>query len=780
MVGAQVAASLHDRVYAEEIVASPRGVVADGVTALLIRVQVPGRGCVTFRIKDDRGSELPDAARAGTLSTIGGNETGITSLTVDAEYEATKDGWFAFAVLTSPLDFVRDGDVGDEDRLRGLENPRVIHLEGEYRMSCGASDPIDVEFARCIELHRPPVILLHGVWSCASRWTWDILHDPRFFVYPHDYMPTHADPLMNNTFEVAQAIDVARYEMQQRGIACTQADVVGHSMGGLLARLYVSEQHECPGNETCRGQPDISTRTRYRRDDNFQKGDIHKLITLDTPHGGSPLANVIANPDCTGTVFGDAFAVVGGLGTACPKDGPSFENCVDCGAGRDLRIDSNCLCNLKEAVVPSHAMYGVGPVPTTELKYDLILGWWHRIQPSVPPSLAHLFAGQPHDTIVAAPSQLGGLPVGGFAVREFTGSASEHGPQTDNPEANQHALFLLNTDVGSSFFADGFPSRSCPATSNHSEAATEPLVLGDAIAITMPTTGDTVVAGETIEVAVEPVDVFEPATVLILASIPDVQVVDTMPFVASVDVPVGASGAVVLRAYAIDVNGVLAVSNDVIVSVAAPANLVGLTVQPAQVSLNVVRSSQQVSVLGHFDDGVDRDLTSQGTGTHYEVGNTVIASVGTGGRISANLTGRTTLTVSNEGVETIVEIEVASSRFDWNSDARIDLGDHRGMAACMSGPQIASTSLLCRQVFDADGDRNVDLADWARFSVTFAPGICGNGVLETGEECDPPESQYCASNCQRIPFCGDGLLDESEDCDPPELYFCDDSCRFIK
>jgi pimeloyl-ACP methyl ester carboxylesterase len=53
-------------------------------------------------------------------------------------------------------------------------------------------------------------------------------------------------------------------------IAASQVDIVGHSMGGLMARGFVQ-------------QPD------YKLSDNFMKGSIHRLITIGTPHFGGPL-----------------------------------------------------------------------------------------------------------------------------------------------------------------------------------------------------------------------------------------------------------------------------------------------------------------------------------------------------------------------------------------------------------------------------------------------------------------------------------------------------------
>jgi hypothetical protein len=50
---------------------------------------------------------------------------------------------------------------------------------------------------------------------------------------------------------------------------------------------------------------------------------------------------------------------------------------------------------------------------------------------------------------------------------------------------------------------------------------------------------------------------------------------------------------------------------------------------------------------------------------------------------------------------------------------------------------------------------------------------CGDGVIQRGEECDPPGSgcpdgRMCRADCTcPEPFCGDGIVDPGEDCDPP-------------
>jgi hypothetical protein len=60
--------------------------------------------------------------------------------------------------------------------------------------------------------------------------------------------------------------------------------------------------------------------------------------------------------------------------------------------------------------------------------------------------------------------------------------------------------------------------------------------------------------------------------------------------------------------------------------------------------------------------------------------------------------------------------------------------------------------------------------------VTYA--VCGNSVLETGEECDPPNVTNCTASCQRyFASCGNGIVDAGEQCDPPNVVNCTASCQ---
>jgi cysteine-rich repeat protein len=56
-------------------------------------------------------------------------------------------------------------------------------------------------------------------------------------------------------------------------------------------------------------------------------------------------------------------------------------------------------------------------------------------------------------------------------------------------------------------------------------------------------------------------------------------------------------------------------------------------------------------------------------------------------------------------------------------------------------------------------------------------GSCGDGIVDPGEQCDPPDAASCSATCQIVnPSCGDGILDAGEDCDDANTVG-GDGCR---
>ena len=178
-------------------------------------------------------------------------------------------------------------------------------------------------------------------------------------------------------------------DLEGERIASAQVDLIVHSMGGCLARkLAVS--------------PD------YLRADNFGEGDFHKLLTLNTPHLGSPLATAITSLKSDLSV---SSVLV--LNLVAHTMHTSLEQIMG-GAVDDLRPDSDEIAAFQELGVPARAHAGVGgsdlgsalagaagvdPFAAVYVTMALLTE-----EPSLLDFLSH-----EHDAIVLAESQIGGL-----------------------------------------------------------------------------------------------------------------------------------------------------------------------------------------------------------------------------------------------------------------------------------------------------------------------------------------------------------------------------------
>jgi hypothetical protein len=205
-------------------------------------------------------------------------------------------------------------------------------------------------------------------------------------------------------------------------------------MGGILGRLYAGEFNEA----------------RYYRDDNLGAGDIHKLITLDTPHAGSELADLLVNDDGSSTIKGEAAVL-------------AIQECIVCGAIFDLRTTSAILRNMPAAPPPAHAIVGVGGGAALD-----DLGGFGSVARDVGGPTARLalaagagadwlvgriFSGR-NDMIVSENSQRGGLTGDAVTVFEYDlplGMAL-HTTVTIERRVSDEVVRLLDEPVGSTAF----------------------------------------------------------------------------------------------------------------------------------------------------------------------------------------------------------------------------------------------------------------------------------------------------------------------------------------
>lgn len=241
------------------------GVIADGVTELVLELELLGPGSVHFLLDDDEVPEnrAPAATDVGTLEPLDRTNTG-TGIVVPAH--PLPDGRVvAHAVYRAPLSFIR----GPADEPLG---ERPVHIAATWIPAAGEPLPID---GRVLALHRVPILFVGGIWSKADSIRWPMMTDPRWITHHADYRQTSARSFGENAPVPPNALRELRDLVRERGIAATRFFVFAHSMGGVLFRIFMSET----------GAP-------YRRPDNFMAGDVHALVTSATPHFGSNLADV--------------------------------------------------------------------------------------------------------------------------------------------------------------------------------------------------------------------------------------------------------------------------------------------------------------------------------------------------------------------------------------------------------------------------------------------------------------------------------------------------------
>lgn len=135
-----------------------------------------------------------------------------------------------------------------------------------------------------ILLTRVPLLLVHGLGGDDGRWEelavdlntrqYSFWHYWRMYekyqILKVDYKNSNSAHFEANVKVIETNIEKILRKYSSEKIAATKVDIVAHSMGGVLARLHVQEVD--------RG------------------GDrVHKIITVNTPHSGSELGDMVKN-----------------------------------------------------------------------------------------------------------------------------------------------------------------------------------------------------------------------------------------------------------------------------------------------------------------------------------------------------------------------------------------------------------------------------------------------------------------------------------------------------
>jgi pimeloyl-ACP methyl ester carboxylesterase len=302
-----------------------------------------------------------------------------------------------------------------------------------------------------IQLYRPPVVLIHGVWT-NSKDTWEAsgfikeLSKNGFKCTFADYEKHNSesfDPYENKAIgnkpfgnyginSTRNAVHHILEEYHYFSIAASQVDIIAHSMGGLMARGFVQQDD-------------------YKGKENYMKGSIHRLITIGTPHFGGPLSKFLYEHRddwyCT-----DGIQVTSALNCKVePKKlrtiyDDNFNSCIDKGGIEALVPMSNAYSRLYQTNVKSYAIAGSWK-PNAKHSHESQELHYRCITDKFSFDLDKDGFHDNNDLVVSVKSQLGGLE---YQIRQLDCNYPPN--DTDIPNGSAvypntiHASFMIKHD----------------------------------------------------------------------------------------------------------------------------------------------------------------------------------------------------------------------------------------------------------------------------------------------------------------------------------------------
>ena len=401
----------------------------DSNPILIASAEAGGNGIQPIKVCADGSLNTTLLSIVKKISTSGESDFSALQINIQEDPENQKPHLFGEFKRKEGV-FSRDSVVFYYEHPIKVEEKKMFHT-----ITLKIEDEIDGQkfsIPYPIEIYRAPVVMIHGLW--ANKTTFDKMEEnlsslwPKAGLFSMEYGPSAAKHFHENKNIPINAIDHVFSELIKAGYSCGKVNVVAHSMGGILTRNYLQSEE-------------------YRN-------DIFRLITLNTPHSGSQMANFLLEDFLS---FAPLFEEIFTNYNKNPLEG----------AVNDLRIDSDAILNhlnhverLNLNTVPTHAIF-------THTKFRNISGWKGLLYELVriyfdirgigdlDNLINDIFSNEKHDLIVALSSQKGGLP--SFALTEFPNQW--HG-STDNENVISHVETLLNSDPeGLNFSMNGYSSK---------------------------------------------------------------------------------------------------------------------------------------------------------------------------------------------------------------------------------------------------------------------------------------------------------------------------------
>jgi len=285
----------------------PIGVAADGVSRIYLKIKkasdtLPNIKAVTVSLKRFVAGEANTRGKLKKAQVIdkyseeasGGTSSQVT--VTDSEPRPGLPGEF-WIWYVSPDDFCNDTTSAFAPLRRRYDTVTVIvtYLNNK-------KDTVDYE----IGVVRPPTLFVHGLASAPDAWDFirhnfygqytPFVNSP-IFVYkrapkldPIGYFHKNGLQLLGGDVN-AYANDEDRLNtlqgnlvaMRNMGYATNQVDYICHSMGGIMIRSAIGFFPK----KFFAGEGDPFTYKTYK------EGFTHKIITINTPHNGAPVADLL-------------------------------------------------------------------------------------------------------------------------------------------------------------------------------------------------------------------------------------------------------------------------------------------------------------------------------------------------------------------------------------------------------------------------------------------------------------------------------------------------------
>jgi len=623
------------------------GATADGATKLLLHFEANAPGRVYF----SEANGLP----GGILSRVDSGSPPTEVSTIDTSQ---------FPDLPVPSKHVSFALYTVPESIDSNETTHIVTFTADYTPDDNNLQSISEQTT--LDLVRPPVLLVHGTWSDPGTWSDNItgtrqkLLNAEFKIRSVDWESLNAKNYAAKRDIFWRDINDLREEYHGSLVAFTRADVVAHSQGGNIVRLFAQDP-------------------RFHSGENFYEGYFRRFIPMAVPHLGTEFANFTHDVLATSPL--PWSLVIKSLAAARGKN-------LGDGAVEDLEVGSCANRAIGNTLIPSHIV--ADECSTSSCDPELFV-YLNLLKFASPPDFRSslngitlgsfqttVFHGRSNDFVVAVESQLGGLEgnssfVSFFPNLEHTEMPADSGIADKvvtllKGPTNTFALKLeaVQTIYDRTGYDIGFetcPPRVTIPLQSHGPTKDSSSPTPPIISITYPVEGAVFTSGGTLSITADATNATEIGAVLILVGSGNgflgSAVLESPPFSTNFSLPVNFIGDLPISVFVRGTNEGISIDPLVRhVRVTTSAQIQSMRVVPDTLSFTSQGSGSQLAVYGQFSDGVERNIGGTALGVLFQSSNPLIAAVTTNGFVTAGTNGDATITISSGAVTKIVNVRV--------------------------------------------------------------------------------------------------------------------------